>query len=73
MDCTFFYLPKTHVYCSRSITLAANPGHFPDIKMLALFGTGALLLRGAGCTINDLLDQDIDPKVFFFNGFHYLG
>ncbi|RVW65157.1 4-hydroxybenzoate polyprenyltransferase, mitochondrial [Vitis vinifera] len=46
-----------------SITLAANPGHFPDIKMLALFGTGALLLRGAGCTINDLLDQDIDPKV----------
>ncbi|KAL6350974.1 hypothetical protein AAG906_031560 [Vitis piasezkii] len=49
--------------CMWSITLAANPGHFPDIKMLALFGTGALLLRGAGCTINDLLDQDIDPKV----------
>ncbi|KAJ9708016.1 hypothetical protein PVL29_000196 [Vitis rotundifolia] len=49
--------------CMWSITLAANPGHFPDIKMLALFGTGALLLRGAGCTVNDLLDQDIDPKV----------
>lgn len=49
--------------CMWSITLAANHGHFPDIKMLALFGTGALLLRGAGCTINDLLDQDIDPKV----------
>jgi len=28
--------------------------------MLALFGCGALLLRGAGCTINDLLDRDID-------------
>ncbi|KAL8546874.1 hypothetical protein ACS0TY_006550 [Phlomoides rotata] len=24
---------------------------------------GALLLRGAGCTINDLLDRDIDIKV----------
>jgi len=30
---------------------------------LALFGTGALLLRGAGCTINDLWDRDIDAKV----------
>jgi 4-hydroxybenzoate polyprenyltransferase len=30
---------------------------------MALFGCGALLLRGAGCTINDLLDQDIDTKV----------
>ncbi|KAL0533153.1 hypothetical protein IC582_030368 [Cucumis melo] len=31
--------------------------------MLTLFGCGALLLRGAGCTINDLLDRDIDTKV----------
>ncbi|KAH1199540.1 4-hydroxybenzoate polyprenyltransferase, mitochondrial [Glycine max] len=43
-----------------SITLATTPGHLPDFKMLALFGCGALLLRGAGCTINDLLDRDID-------------
>ncbi|KAL8139900.1 hypothetical protein V2J09_005921 [Rumex salicifolius] len=46
-----------------SITLAAHPGNLPDFKMLALFGCGALLLRGAGCTINDLLDRDIDIKV----------
>ncbi|QHN86809.1 4-hydroxybenzoate polyprenyltransferase [Arachis hypogaea] len=46
-----------------SITLAATPGQLPDFKMLALFGCGALLLRGAGCTINDLLDRDIDTKV----------
>lgn len=32
--------------------------------MLALFGCGAVLLRGAGCTVNDLLDRDIDNKVF---------
>ncbi|XP_024023800.1 4-hydroxybenzoate polyprenyltransferase, mitochondrial [Morus notabilis] len=47
----------------ESITLAATPGHLPDFKMLTLFGCGALLLRGAGCTINDLLDRDIDTMV----------
>jgi 4-hydroxybenzoate polyprenyltransferase len=31
--------------------------------MLALFGCGTFLLRGAGCTINDLIDRDIDTKV----------
>ncbi|GKV21313.1 hypothetical protein SLEP1_g31305 [Rubroshorea leprosula] len=49
--------------CMWSITLAASPGNLPDFKMLTLFGCGALLLRGAGCTINDLLDRDIDTKV----------
>lgn len=45
--------------------MAASPGSLPDFKMLMLFGCGALLLRGAGCTINDLLDRDIDIKVNF--------
>lgn len=49
--------------CMWSITLASPPGHLPDFKMMALFGCGALLLRGAGCTINDLLDRDIDSLV----------
>ncbi|KAK9074647.1 hypothetical protein SSX86_007245 [Deinandra increscens subsp. villosa] len=49
--------------CMWSITLAATPGHLPDLKMMTLFGCGAFLLRGAGCTINDLLDRDIDTKV----------
>ncbi|XP_074282161.1 4-hydroxybenzoate polyprenyltransferase, mitochondrial-like isoform X2 [Silene latifolia] len=49
--------------CMWSITMAAEPGSLPDFKMLALFGCGSFLLRGAGCTINDLLDQDIDVKV----------
>ncbi|KAI7895577.1 4-hydroxybenzoate polyprenyl transferase [Mucor mucedo] len=31
--------------------------------MIGLFGTGALIMRGAGCTINDLWDRDIDDKV----------
>ena len=46
--------------------MAADPGSLPSFKYMALFGCGALLLRGAGCTINDLLDQDIDTKVSLF-------
>ena len=33
--------------------------------MLALFGTGAFLMRGAGCVINDMWDRDFDGKVIF--------
>ncbi|XP_048420704.1 4-hydroxybenzoate polyprenyltransferase, mitochondrial-like isoform X3 [Pyrus x bretschneideri] len=46
-----------------STALAASPGQLPDIMMLILFGFGALFTRGAACTINDLLDRDIDAKV----------
>ncbi|XP_038155823.1 4-hydroxybenzoate polyprenyltransferase, mitochondrial [Cyprinodon tularosa] len=52
------YLP-----CTWSIALAAEPGSLPDFGMLALFGTGALLMRGAGCTINDMWDKDFDKQV----------
>uniref|UniRef100_A0A0X3NTY4 4-hydroxybenzoate polyprenyltransferase, mitochondrial n=1 Tax=Schistocephalus solidus TaxID=70667 RepID=A0A0X3NTY4_SCHSO len=53
------YLPSTW-----SIALAAAPGCLPDAGMLVLFGAGALLMRGAGCTINDILDRDIDCRVY---------
>ena len=49
--------------CFWSIALAAPPGSLPDTRLLALFGAGALLLRGAGCTVNDLWDRDLDAKV----------
>ncbi|XP_041086548.1 4-hydroxybenzoate polyprenyltransferase, mitochondrial-like isoform X2 [Polyodon spathula] len=52
------YLP-----CMWSIGLAAEPGCLPDLYMLMLFGTGAVLMRGAGCTINDMWDKDFDKKV----------
>ncbi|XP_037251937.1 4-hydroxybenzoate polyprenyltransferase, mitochondrial isoform X1 [Falco rusticolus] len=52
------YLP-----CTWSIALAAGPGCLPDWHMLALFGVGAVLMRGAGCTINDMWDRDYDKKV----------
>lgn len=43
--------------------MSATAGELPDLKTLALFGCGALIMRGAGCTINDLWDKDIDAKV----------
>uniref|UniRef100_H2L7W7 4-hydroxybenzoate polyprenyltransferase, mitochondrial n=1 Tax=Oryzias latipes TaxID=8090 RepID=H2L7W7_ORYLA len=52
------YLP-----CTWSIALAAEPGCLPDLGMLALFGTGAVLMRGAGCTVNDMWDKDFDKQV----------
>ncbi|VUZ46702.1 unnamed protein product, partial [Hymenolepis diminuta] len=52
------YLPSTW-----SIALAASPGCLPDFGMLAIFGVGAILMRGAGCTVNDIIDRDIDMNV----------
>ncbi|XP_030369499.1 4-hydroxybenzoate polyprenyltransferase, mitochondrial [Scaptodrosophila lebanonensis] len=49
--------------CGWSIALSADAGCWPDLTMLGLFATGALIMRGAGCTINDLWDKDIDAKV----------
>lgn len=34
-----------------------------DLKYAALFLIGAIAMRGAGCTYNDILDRDIDAKV----------
>lgn len=52
------YLP-----CTWSVGLAAEPGCLPDWHMLSLFGIGAVLMRGAGCTINDMWDRGYDKKV----------
>lgn len=48
------------------ITMAAYSSGMPVGGLawnLALFGTGALVMRGAGCTINDLWDRKIDQRV----------
>jgi 4-hydroxybenzoate polyprenyltransferase len=49
--------------CWWSVALAAAPGHWPSLYLLILFGVGALVMRGAGCTVNDMIDRDIDAKV----------
>ena len=33
------------------------------VKYTLLFGLGALVMRGAGCTINDLWDRNLDKAV----------
>src|SRR4029077_1529407 len=35
----------------------------PDRRLLVIFTLGTVLMRSAGCVINDLLDRDIDPHV----------
>jgi len=47
--------------CWWSIALAA-PGA-PDLWLMALFTVGSVVMRGAGCTINDLADHEFDAKV----------
>lgn len=49
---------------SWSISLAAYDGTFPNIQLLTLFFVGAVLMRSAGCVINDMWDADLDKKVF---------
>ncbi|MFO1247380.1 MAG: 4-hydroxybenzoate octaprenyltransferase [Alphaproteobacteria bacterium] len=34
-----------------------------DLYYVLLFGVGALVMRGAGCTFNDIIDRDIDASV----------
>ncbi|XP_038220513.1 4-hydroxybenzoate polyprenyltransferase, mitochondrial [Zerene cesonia] len=52
--------------CSWSIALASIPGNVDfntTMYTAALFLAGAGLMRGAGCTINDLWDRDVDAMV----------
>jgi 4-hydroxybenzoate polyprenyltransferase len=37
-----------------------SPG---DFALLALFAVGSVVMRGAGCTYNDIVDRDIDANV----------
>jgi 4-hydroxybenzoate polyprenyltransferase len=42
----------------------ARPEQAPfDHWLVVLFGIGALVMRGAGCTFNDIVDRDFDGKV----------
>ena len=46
--------------------MASFASHAPiltSVKYLSLFGIGALIMRGAGCTINDMWDRNLDKGV----------
>ena len=43
--------------------LLARPGILEAIRLVVLFGVGAVVMRSAGCVVNDLWDRDLDRKV----------
>jgi len=47
--------------CWWGVALAS--GDYPDPWLLALFAAGAVVMRAAGCTFNDIADRDFDAKV----------
>jgi 4-hydroxybenzoate polyprenyltransferase len=50
--------------CWQSTALAGLAIHRgPDLTHLALFFVGAIAMRGAGCTYNDILDRKLDAGV----------
>ena len=36
---------------------------WPQLRLLVLFAVGSLVMRGAGCTWNDIVDRDYDGRV----------
>ncbi|CAG2107075.1 unnamed protein product [Medioppia subpectinata] len=46
-----------------SVSLATQASHLPSMTTLALFGVGSVVMRGAGCVVNDLWDKDFDRRV----------
>jgi 4-hydroxybenzoate polyprenyltransferase len=48
---------------STALAAVAAGDRLPDIRLLALFAIGAFVMRGAGCTWNDILDRDLDARV----------
>lgn len=52
--------------CTWSITMASYALQTPfttPLTYISLFGIGALVMRGAGCTINDMWDKNLDKSV----------
>jgi 4-hydroxybenzoate polyprenyltransferase len=49
--------------CLWSIALAAPAGSLPHIATSLQFAVGAVIMRSAGCIINDMWDRDFDKHV----------
>ena len=46
-----------------ALSIAPKAGGLPDPFLFLLFGAGAILMRAAGCIINDLFDRKFDSSV----------
>jgi len=51
--------------CVFGLALGAAAQHqsFPNIMYVFLCGIGSIVMRGAGCTYNDIVDRDFDARV----------
>ncbi len=47
--------------CWWSVALASEVA--PDLRLIVLFAAGAVIMRGAGCILNDIADRDFDSLV----------
>ena len=47
--------------CWWGLALAWEGWH--DLGCFVLFGLGAMVMRGAGCTLNDIIDREFDGRV----------
>lgn len=47
--------------CWWGVALASDGA--PDLRLIVLFAVGAVVMRGAGCILNDIADRDFDVRV----------
>jgi len=43
--------------------LLAHPAPDAAVRLVLLFGVGSVVMRGAGCVVNDMWDRDMDRRV----------
>ncbi|KPM06956.1 4-hydroxybenzoate polyprenyltransferase, mitochondrial-like protein [Sarcoptes scabiei] len=49
--------------CWWSIAMSTAAGSLPSLTNLGLFSIGAIMMRSAGCIINDIWDRKLDRKI----------
>jgi 4-hydroxybenzoate polyprenyltransferase len=58
-----FFLLAFPCFWSVGLATRSIEEPYPDPWLLFLFAIGAVAMRGAGCTYNDLVDREIDAQV----------
>lgn len=57
------FLPCVFGAALGSASIGRGFGTVHDLRLVCLFAVGAVVMRGAGCTYNDIVDRDIDAQV----------
>ncbi len=58
-----FWLLVIPCWVGMALAHLTRPWEFYDVTLALAFWVGALFMRGAGCTYNDIVDRDLDAKV----------